>query len=173
MAVANNSLQHDVQSLYSDHHGWLFGWLRKKMGCAHNAADIAQDTFLRIITSRDALIGMQEPRAYLTTTAKRLLLNRARRQVIEQNYLAQLAITTDRMGSYPAPEELLQAIEALEQISAALQAVAVNARQAFLLHYLDGQTHAAIAAELGVSTKTVQKYLIQTLLSCRGRDVLI
>ena len=173
MAVADNSLQHDVESLYSNHHGWLFGWLRKKMGCAHNAADIAQDTFLRIITSRDALIGMQEPRAYLTTTAKRLLVDRARRQVIEQHYLAQLAITAELMGGYPAPDELLQAIEALEQISAALQGVAVKARQAFLLHYLDGQTHAAIAAELGVSTKTVQKYLIQTLLSCRGRDVLL
>ena len=173
MAVADNSLQHDVASLYSNHHGWLFGWLRKRMGCAHHAADVAQDTFLRIITSRDALLGMQEPRAYLTTTAKRLLVDRARRQVIEQSYLAQLAITSELMGNYPSPDELLQAVEALEQISAALQAVAINARQAFLLHYLDGQTHAAIATELGVSTKTVQKYLIQTLLSCRGRDVAI
>ncbi|WP_269147395.1 sigma factor, partial [Herbaspirillum lusitanum] len=38
-----------MHSFYSSHHGWLFGWLRKKLGCTHNAADVAQDTFVRII----------------------------------------------------------------------------------------------------------------------------
>eukprot|EP01034_Spumella_vulgaris_P043948 gene43948-54609_t len=33
-----------VADLYASHHGWLSGWLRKKMGCADNAADVAQDT---------------------------------------------------------------------------------------------------------------------------------
>ncbi|MDD3484875.1 sigma factor, partial [Azovibrio restrictus] len=33
--------------LYRDHHGWLQGWLRRRLGNAHEAADLAQDTFLR------------------------------------------------------------------------------------------------------------------------------
>src|SRR5450830_465433 len=167
MAVADNPLQHDVESLYSNHHGWLFGWLRKKMGCAHNAADIAQDTFLRIIASRDALLGMQEPRAYLTTTAKRLLVDRARRQLIEQSYLAQLATGAHGLASYPDPQEILLAVEALEQIGSALQTLSENARNAFLLHYLDAQTHAEVAAALGVSTRMVHKYLAQALIKCQ------
>lgn len=156
-----------MHELYSSHHGWLFGWLRKKLGCTHNAADVAQDTFLRIIASRDALIGMREPRAYLTTTAKRLMLDRARRQLIEQAYLAELAIAAATTASYPDPEEILLAVEALEQIGCALQAVSDNVRNAFLLHYLDGQSHADVAAQLGVSTRMVQKYLVQALVKCR------
>ncbi|MCW5298773.1 sigma-70 family RNA polymerase sigma factor [Herbaspirillum lusitanum] len=156
-----------MHSFYSSHHGWLFGWLRKKLGCAHNAADVAQDTFVRIIASRDALLGVQEPRAYLTATAKRLMVDRARRQMIEQSYLAELALTMEQAEGYPGPEEILLAVEALEQISAALQSVAAKAREAFLLHYLDGRTHAEVAAALGVSTRMVGKYLVQVLVKCR------
>jgi RNA polymerase sigma-70 factor (ECF subfamily) len=156
-----------MHTLYCSHHGWLHGWLRKKLGCAHNAADVAQDTFLRILSSRDALLGMQEPRAYLTTTAKRLMVDRARRQAIEQSYLAELALTLEGGEGYPGPEEILLAVEALEQIGAALQEVSENARNAFLLHYLDGGSHAEVAAQLGVSTRMVQKYLVQALVQCR------
>ena len=165
--MAESTLQPDMHSFYRSHHGWLFGWLRKKLGCAHNAADVAQDTFVRIIASRDALLGVQEPRAYLTATAKRLMLDRARRQIIEQSYLAELALTMEQAEGYPGPEEILLAVEALEQISAALQSVAANARDAFLLHYLDGQTQAEVAAALGVSTRMVGKYLVQVLVKCR------
>lgn len=155
-----------LQQFYSDHHGWLYGWLRKKLGCTHNAADVAHDTFLRIIASRDALLGIQEPRAYLTTTAKRLLVDRARRQSIEQAYLGELALAAETMGGHPSPEEILLTLQALEQIGTALQGLSAKARDAFLLHYLDGLTYAAIAGQLGVSTKMVQKYLIQALTHC-------
>jgi RNA polymerase sigma factor (sigma-70 family) len=167
MSVAEPSLQQEVHTLYSDHHGWLYGWLRNKLGCAHNAADVTQDTFLRIIASRDALTCMREPRAYLTTTAKRLLVDRARRQIIEQAYLESLATAAESMHGYPSPEETLIALQALEEIASALDRVSDKARQAFLLHYLDGQTHAFIAAHLNVSTRMVQKYLMQSLLQCR------
>jgi RNA polymerase sigma factor (sigma-70 family) len=165
--MAESFLQHDMHTLYSSHHGWLFGWLRKKLGCSHHAADVAQETFLRIIASRDALLGIQEPRAYLTTTAKRLMLDQARRQVIEQAYLAQLALTMETVEGYPSPEQILLAMDALEQISAALESVSHNARQAFMLHYLDDLGHADIAAILGVSTRMVRKYLVQALVSCQ------
>lgn len=165
--AADSGVQQQLQTLYSDHHGWLYRWLQRKLGCAHNAADVAQDTFLRIITSRDALLGMREPRAYLSTTAKRLLIDRARRHALEQAYLAELALHAETLPGYPSPETLLETLQALEQIGAALEGVSAKARDAFLLHYLEGQTHAAIAAQLGVSTKMIQKYLIQCLLQCR------
>lgn len=157
---------HAVHILYSDHHDWLFGWLRRKLGCAHNAADVAHDTFLRIIASRDALLGVEQPRAWLTTTARRLIIDRARRQALEQAYLAEMALLADSLPFAPAPDETLMALEALAQIGAALQGISAKAREAFLLHYLDQQTHAAIAAHLGVSVRMVQKYLVQALLAC-------
>ncbi|WP_291379290.1 MULTISPECIES: sigma-70 family RNA polymerase sigma factor [Achromobacter] len=170
MLAAESGVQQQLHTLYRDHHSWLFGWLRKRMGCAHNAADVAQDTFERLLASRNVLLGQRlqinEPRAYLTTTAKRLLIDRARREQLERAYLAELELMAEDLPQYPSPEQLLIAVQALDQICQVLEGVSAKARAAFLLHYLDGQTHAAVAAHLGVSTKMVQKYLVQVLLHC-------
>lgn len=172
MSAVQPSLQQQVHALYSEHHGWLYGWLRKKLSCPHSAADVAQDTFVRIIASRDALFGMREPRAYLSTTARRLLVDRARRQLLERSYLAELALVMDGAGA-PSPDDILMAVQALEQIAGALAGISAKAREAFLLHYLDEQPQAAVAQQLGVSTRMVQKYLVQALLACRQASLTI
>lgn len=154
-----------ISQLYGEHHGWLVGWLRKQVGCPHHAADLAHDTFVRIIGARD-LLCLNEPRAYLTTTATRLLVDQARRRRVEQAYLAELALLAEAVEGFPSPEQTLVAIQALDQICVALDGLAEKPLQAFLLHYLDGQTHAEIALQLGVSARMIRKYLVQALLYC-------
>jgi len=44
-----------IHILYTGHHSWLYNWLRHKLGNACDAADIAQDTFLRILTRQQPL----------------------------------------------------------------------------------------------------------------------
>ncbi|HGD3574142.1 TPA: RNA polymerase sigma factor FecI, partial [Klebsiella pneumoniae] len=39
------------ESLYGTHHGWLKSWLTRKLQSAFDADDIAQDTFLRVMSS--------------------------------------------------------------------------------------------------------------------------
>lgn len=34
-----------IRILYTDHHGWLYGWLRRKFGNVCDVADLAHDTF--------------------------------------------------------------------------------------------------------------------------------
>lgn len=161
--------QSQMHALYGEHHGWLFGWLRRRLGSTDNAADLAQDTFMRIIGSRDVLLGMREPRAFLTTTAQRLIIDQARRRAIEDAYLRELSLATEHFDGAPSPEQLLQTLQALTQIEMALEGLSAKARQAFLLHYLDGETQAAIAVQIGVSTRMVHKYLVQALLHCQSR----
>ena len=50
------SSQQSLQQLYLEHSGWLNGWLRKRMGCTENAADLAQDTFVRLLSKHLSLI---------------------------------------------------------------------------------------------------------------------
>ena len=75
-----------VEVLYNDHHHWLTGWLRRKLGCPESAADLAQDTFMRVLAAREAPT-LIEPRAFLTTVAKRVLFNFYRRQDLERALL--------------------------------------------------------------------------------------
>ncbi|QBF29081.1 sigma-70 family RNA polymerase sigma factor [Pseudomonas tructae] len=155
---------HDV---YSEHHGWVFGWLRKKLGCAHNAADVAQDTFLRILSSRDALLQASQSRGYIATTARNLLIDRARRQRLEKAYLEELALLALEHPGAPSAERIWETLDALEQICRLLDGLGSKPREAFLLHYLEGQPQAQVAEHLGISVRMVQKYLVQVLLHCQ------
>jgi RNA polymerase sigma-70 factor (ECF subfamily) len=166
MTTAKYPLQADLASLYGEHHGWLLGWLRKRLGCAHFAADVAQDTFLRLLALGERLPALEQPRAFLTTTAKRLLLDRGRRQAVEQAYLAELEALAQQLPHAPSPEEIMLAVQSLERIAAALEQLAPRPREAFLRHFIDGEPQGSIAAQLGVSPRMVHKYLVQALVLC-------
>ncbi|MFP3498994.1 sigma factor, partial [Pseudomonas sp. SIMBA_059] len=83
-------MQKAVHTLYEDHHSWLCGWLRSKLGCMEHAADLAQDTFIRVLTLRKAA-ELQQPRAYLSSVARSLMIDMFRRRAVEQAYLETLA----------------------------------------------------------------------------------
>ncbi|MDQ0979262.1 RNA polymerase sigma factor (sigma-70 family) [Pseudomonas synxantha] len=152
-----------VEVLYNDHHHWLTGWLRRKLGCPENAADLAQDTFIRVLSARDTPT-LIEPRAFLTTVAKRVLFNFYRRQDLERAYLDALA----QMPEYVAPSEedraiILQTLLELDQL---LDGLPRLVKRAFLLAQLDGLTYAQISAELGISIATVKRHLTKAAMRC-------
>lgn len=166
MSAAEPPFQQAIHRLYSDHHGWLFSWLRRKLGCSHNAADMAQDTFIRILASRDVVAGIREPRAFLATTARRLVIDRARRQQIEDAYLRELALTAETLAGFQSPEEIHATLEALQQIAFVLEGLGSKSRQTFLLYFLDGLTQVDIAQQLAISERMVRKHLTTALLHC-------
>lgn len=166
MSSGEPPFQAAISDLYCEHHGWLFGWLRRKLGCAHNAADLAQDTFARILNARESVASLREPRAFLSTTARRLIIDQVRRKHIENAYLQELALTAEALEGFQSPEHILSTLEALEHIAFMLEGLHDNVRQAFVLYYLDGLTQSEIARQLELSDRTVRKYLIQALLHC-------
>lgn len=159
-----------VQTLYVQHHGWLQRWLYRKLGNAFDAADLAQDTFVRILTAPDSSPEkrngwrLDEPRAYLTLVAKRLLINLHRRRALEQAYLEVLAQLPESMA--PSPEQRLLLLELLQQVDAMLDGLPGPVRRAFLAAQLEHRTAVEIAAELGVSERTVKRYLAQAMARC-------
>lgn len=156
-----------LDALYKGYHGWLLGWLRRRLECPHNAADMAQDTFIRLL-SAGSYVAPNEPRAFLATVARRLLMDRGRRQKLEQAYRQELARHAECLEQAPSAEQVMAAVQALEHIARALEAMAPRMRQVFVLRHLDGLSHAEIAQQLGVSTKTVQNDLVQALLRCHA-----
>ncbi len=154
---------HAVGRLYGEHHGWLLSWLRLKLGSSHLAADLAQDTFLRVLATR-AGVTLLQPRAYLRTIAHGLAVNYWRRCDLERAWLEALAAMPEALA--PSPEERLLALETLHRLDAMLARLPHKARRAFLMHQLDGSGYAEIAFELGVSERMVRKYMAQVMLHC-------
>lgn len=150
-------------ALYCEHHGWLQRWLGFKLGNASDAADLAHDTFLRLL-GRSDLDTLREPRALLTTVAKGLLVNRFQRQALERAYLEALAALPAPLAI--SPEQRLLILETLHEMDAMLDALPPRVRHAFLLAQLDGLGYAEIAVRLGVSLITVKRYMKQAFLQC-------
>lgn len=164
MATEGMLRQQMLHRFYADHHGWLNGWLRRQLGCSQRAADLAQDTFVRVLSKDDDMATIREPRAYLHTIAKGLLINHWRRRQIEQAYLDALALQPEPV--VPSPESQALIVETLLRIDAMLAQLPTRVRSAFLMSQLHGMTYAAIAAELGVSERMVKKYMAQAMLHC-------
>ncbi|MHC8287431.1 sigma-70 family RNA polymerase sigma factor [Pseudomonas sp. XS1P51] len=166
-SVADDDLarrQQTFTELYGEHHSWLHGWLRKKLGCSQRAADLAHDAFIRVLTLTEPHT-IKEPRAFLATMAGRLLIDSARHRRIEHAYLEALAIQASDAGM-PNPEAIHVALEALEKIAVMLAGLPAKSREAFLLSRLDGLTYSEIAIELKVSASTVKNYVASALVHC-------
>lgn len=168
--AADSVLHPHIHTLYSDHHGWLQGWLRRKLGNAYDAADLAQDTFLRILAAPVHMPEKQddwqlrEPRAYLTVVAKRLLANLYRRRSLEQAYLEVLSSLPEPQA--PSPEQQAIILETLQEIDAMLDGLASPVRRAFLMAQLEGLGYVEIAAKLAVSERTVKRYMAEAMARC-------
>jgi RNA polymerase sigma-19 factor, ECF subfamily len=156
-------LSAQVQQLYAGHHRWLLGWLFRKLGCAFRAADLTHDTFVRLLASERA-VAIEEPRAFLTTVAKRVLFNHYRREEVERAYLEALAALPQ--ASAPSPEERALLLEALCEIDRLLDGLPGPVRRAFLHAQLDGMSHAEIAQVLGISQTSVKRYLVRAMTQC-------
>ncbi|WP_214509062.1 sigma-70 family RNA polymerase sigma factor [Pseudomonas brassicacearum] len=163
MSANDLSLRSAVDVLYSDHHGWLQGWLRKRLGNTFDAADLAQDTFVRVIKARTAL-DIREPRPYLSMIAKGLLIDLFRRRSLEQSYLEVLAAIPQEQ--HPSLEEQAIMLQALMEIDRLLLGLGPRVRQAFILSQFDGLTYPQIAERLGVSVRTVNNHMAKAMEHC-------
>jgi RNA polymerase sigma-70 factor (ECF subfamily) len=152
-----------LNALYSNHHGWLVNWLWRKMGSEQDAAELAHDTFVRLLSARPST-QLDEPRAYLSTVAHGLMVNHWRRLALERAYLAALAARPEAVA--PSPEQQAIVIETLCEVDAMLDRLGAKVRQAFLLAQLEGLTYAEIAGRLGVSERMIKKYMAQAMLHC-------
>ena len=163
-SLPNASLQDtSVDDLYRDHHGWLQSWLRKRLGDQEQAADLAQDTFVRLLVS-GRLPGVQEGRSYLAQIARNLIIDQWRRQRIEQAYLDSIAHLSEQ--EIPSPESQALIVETLLEISTMLERMPKNVRTAFLLSQFEGMGYQQIAEYLGVTVSSVQKYMTRAIRAC-------
>lgn len=159
----DSALQREITVLYSDHHSWLRGWLRKRLGDMHQAADLAHDTFMQLLT-RDEPVAAREPRAFLTTVAQRVLANHYRRQQLEQAYLTALAALPEPVEC--SPEERAIVLETLTAVDRMLNGLPLPVKRAFLMSQLDGMSHAEIAEALAISITSVKRYLVKAGQQC-------
>lgn len=152
-----------IGQIFKSDYGWLCARVSRAMGCPHGAQDIASETFLRVLALPDPG-SIREPRALLTTIARRLMYEGWRRQDLERAYLETLAQAP--LSAHPSPEERLLLLETLAEIDRLLDGLSAKAKAAFLYHQLDGLTYLQIGELLQVSVSRVQQYMADAFKRC-------
>lgn len=152
-----------LDTLYREHHGWLNGWLRQRLNNSADAADLAQDTFVRVLKAR-SVGALREPRHYLVTVARGLVIDLYRRRSLEQAYLEALALRPEQYA--PSTEERVLILDSLETIDRMLDGMGERTRSIFLAVQLDGLSYEKAAERIGVSVSTVRKHLARALMHC-------
>lgn len=158
------SAREPVDALYRDHHAWLLNWLQRRQPYGDQARDVAHDTFLQVLLRPQQIAGLRQPRAWLSSVAKGLLIDRFRRQKLEAAYLQAIAQLPEAQA--PSAERQLMLLQTLMQIDALLDGLPAKARMAFLLSRLEGLSYQDIAIRLDVSLSSVEKYMAKAIRHC-------
>lgn len=142
----------DLAALFRMHATDIAKALRRRGFNEETAADLTQDTFLRILISppREAH-GRHNPAAYLFRVARNLGIDQQRRDrlfVRTELSLNELAAIPD---ASPSPEVATYDRQRLDLTRAALAELPARTRAAFEMHRIDDLTISEVAAELGLS----------------------
>lgn len=153
-----------IQALYRDHHGWLQDWLRRRLGDAGDAADLAQDAFLRLLVTPRPFEGRGAARAYLRAMGQGLCIDLWRRREIERAWLETLAAQPEAVA--PSAEQQASVLQALQEIDAMLARLPTRAATAFVMAVGCQMSDREVAEAIGVSSRMVRKYVAQAMLHC-------
>ncbi|AQR62483.1 RNA polymerase subunit sigma-70 [Brevundimonas sp. LM2] len=164
------SAKDELLAIYLERRPALVRSFAARTGSQDRAEDIVQDIYVRLHALSDANAAeVQNPIAFLYRIGGNLVLDAVRQgkrmTARDQAWTETSGASLDgvSIADQPSPEEAAWARLKLDQVARALEGVPPKARQAFRLHRLDGLTHGQIAARLGVSTSSVEKYLSAVL----------
>jgi len=163
-----------LRGLVSDHGRALEKFLARKLDSPEDAAEIAQEAYLRIHKMEEPK-ALDNARAFLFQVAANLAVDKLRRRTLHNRFLnreKQQEFDDSESGGEPAdasPEQIIAARQKLASMQAAIDELPFKVRQAFLMHRHRGLSYPQIADELGVSVSSVEKYILQALKHCRAR----
>lgn len=132
-----------VSDAWERHEGELFRFLRHRTHSDAEAQDVLQDVFLRALRQKNGLCGIDNPRAWLYTTARNLLVDRLR-------------LTKEQV---PLPDDLAAEMEedpppvdGLSQcLPRVLNELSAQDREAITLCDIEGVTQQDYARHIGLS----------------------
>lgn len=146
----------DIQALFRRHAKDITRSLCRRGLSEETAADIMQDTFVRVLTAVPSDgAAVQNPKAYLYRVSRNLSINHHRRERLVE----MLNLDDEAFGEIadpaPTPEKIVHDRQLLRQTEAALAELPERTRLAFELHRLGENTLAEIAQKIGVSPTRV------------------
>ncbi|MEE8295983.1 MAG: RNA polymerase sigma factor [Sphingomonadales bacterium] len=156
-----------LEQIVHEHGAALQRFMRVRLALEPDREDIIQEVFLRLARIDDLQVKFSEKpdtvRSYLFSIATNLIRDNARREKVRQkkNHISY----EENIGPCNSltPEDALRTKQKLKAMNRALGQVKPEQKRAFILSRMENLSYAEIAADLGVSVSTVEKYISTVL----------
>jgi RNA polymerase sigma factor (sigma-70 family) len=157
--------QLSIKDIVQRHHNALMSFLRQRLRVAENAADVAQETYIRMLQYEGSR-EIQSPSSLLFKIAINVANDLGRsEQVRRVNYqcrIDEMELESDR----PTPERELAAEQELNNLRSVIERLPTKCRRVFLLSRVQCMTYPQIAQHCGISVKMVEKHISRALAIC-------
>jgi RNA polymerase sigma-70 factor (ECF subfamily) len=165
---AGNGEPLSVRELIRTHHASLMSLLRRRIRVADDAADVAQEAYIRMLKYEGSR-SVQFPSSLLFRIAINVAKDRGRsdqvRHVKDQCELHELEIDSGVAN----PERQLSAQQDLARVHEIIAQLPPKCRRVFLLSRMHDMTYPQIAAHCGISVKMVEKHISHALAICTAK----
>ena len=149
----------DFDALYNRYAGKVYHFLLKISGDAALSEDLTQEVFIKLWRRREEMDPSRSIEAWLFVCAKNLFLNELRHRRQGDVFAAE---TLHRAKEEDESTQNLINYHFAEQVlSAAIREMPPQRQKIFILSRLYGLSAAEIAAQMGLSERTVENQLYQ------------
>lgn len=155
-----------IGQLFRDHNRALIRFLMNRLRSSEEAADVAQEAYARML-QLDSPGTISYLRAFLFKTAANIAIDRLRSRKAEVRR-AESRLLDGFATSLPT-EQYISDAEELRLTTAYIEELPPQYREALLLSRFEPLSTSEIAARMGISERTVQHYIVESLVYVRAR----
>lgn len=152
------------------YHRELLNFLARQVRDRHAAADLAQESYVRVLTLQQGGQVVRDVRALLYRTARNLVIDQHRRAVHRQHDPLDALEEADHPASpaHQQPEEVLAYEQQARALVRVIEALPPRCREAFVLNRFEGWPHQQVAEHMGISKNMVAQHVARALLACQA-----
>lgn len=155
-----------IANLYRSHFGLLRGFLEARTRCRETAAELVQETFIRMMGLGEQ---PQNPVGYAYQVAHNLAVDHARQGRSHQCIECDEAMLEAIPDTQANVESIVYQSQRLRLIEAAIAELPPQCRRAFVLHRFGNMTQIEVSTELGISRQMVERHISKALAHLRVR----
>ncbi len=138
------------------------GALQRRGRSQHEADDLVQEAWLRMVRYEEERQPVEQPEAFLMRTALNLSVDSHRMSSGRGEHV--LLDTVVLIDTAPSMEAVLLAKERMARLAQGLGRLSEKTRDVFLAHRIDGLPYAEIAKLHGISVATVHHHIAKATL---------
>lgn len=149
--------------LFNRYRGALTRHVERLVRSREDAAELVQETYLRVMRQIQASRFESAARAYLFQTATNLAHDHFRRSKYRAHGNIDDLTESELPLGDPAPEQLVAEDQTLARLRTAMLQLPEPTRDVLLRARMQNQSYAQISQELGISVRTVERRMAQAM----------